>query len=1087
MLHVSQLIIKDMKAIRLKRVSLLILSIILITQTTYSQTRQVFKTLDVITKKPLKDIRISVFGEEDAFSNAQGIAVIESTRKNYGDGFFVDEISNKKYKFYSYHHKYAGVPNVYNKDTMILYMIDRELMDAEFETYFHVLQTYSYNKYVEFIKSHTDSLPEYPEALKNIYPVLYSGAFKAQNSIRQDVNGLLNNNFIAESRHIPKAMEMIREGRVEDGIIYVYENIDLSRNDKANLDLIDFFLLNYDIVDLTDSIDLGPYYQALIDNDYNLFFNSENYLYSLIYKEDHKEYNRIYENLYNKFGNSFFDYRLKRLSSVHALLVEEDFEKALRLADETLEILNKRASKEEVDYGDRISDIYVLKSMFYENNNDIPKAIEMRRKSIEAYEGYSERATSYKHNLLAHNYIDLTNLYEQINTQDNSSNIEYALGKALDYILLIEKDRRFNMEYILSADNHIVDREDTDLERTKRALDMIREYSKTYPHYLKHTEYKLIIHRSILEFMEDEDYARMLKGIDEAEKVVDELEIILPYVYTSEYIELDRLRRLIAMDMEDEEEYIALSNKIIDLANKNIAFDSTSYAYNISIYAKSLAEVYYHKNDFNTAEDYYIITEDALKILSRHDSDFNHNLGYHYNAMGDAYLQRGEFDKAIEVYNKTFEIEKLIPEDEKVYFSKAVGNAYFFRGDARRAKGDVEGSIEDYNSSEPYFKKAYEVDTSAIVALGEMEIGRGLSYYMLENKEESIEAFKRSIICFEKGVKGFIFNKYVLGLELIIELYKEENDAENYFLYFDKLIDVLEDYFQIDPSYGEKYYEKTNEVAGVYSNINMNAKAYEYYRKSLDKINELESMGASLEPDRLVAQFNVADKAEDISLYDTATHYYKLALQLNQESFQDTAYSLYLSNNKHIYERLGMTYCALGDIEEESYSYIEAKKNLEKAVETMEEMNFATSNQEIYKMSSILHVLGLLNSNLGQYLEAEKSFSRAITLIIPLMKDNKEAVEDDIHKYYSHLGRLYYTKMEDEEKARNEFMNAMLYYEDMSDENKDNYIQEHIYVLNRLIEIETYSELDKRPGVLKDLKAQKKKAEKKLKKVKGKK
>lgn len=353
---------------------------------------------------------------------------------------------------------------------------------------------------------------------------------------------------------------------------------------------------------------------------------------------------------------------------------------------------------------------------------------------------------------------------------------------------------------------------------------------------------------------------------------------------------------------------------------------------------------------------------------------------------------------------------------------------------------------------------------------------------MLLQKQEAEKSFKKSVDYFEKGVKGIIFKKYITALNLLIEIYKENNDVDNFLINKNKLIKVYDDYSKLNYSYAYNYIETTNELANLYSKAKDSKTSMDYYRLGLNKALQLEEIGAEVKKTKLGLLFNIGDKEMDNMLLDSAAVHFKEALEINKICFMDTAYAIYVQNNKEICEKLGITYCMIGDNnQDEKYSYQDGKAYLLKAVESLEEMNFAESDKSVYNMSNLNFILGQINSNLGQSLEAEKSYKRAISLLLPLsLKDNYD-LNGDMQKYHIYLGRLYMDKMDNDQRAREMFIQANLYYNNMSSENKNYYLEEYINTLDNLLLIEMNKEDSQDKNTIKILKKDKKKAEKRLK------
>jgi len=114
----------------------------------------------------------------------------------------------------------------------------------------------------------------------------------------------------------------------------------------------------------------------------------------------------------------------------------------------------------------------------------------------------------------------------------------------------------------------------------------------------------------------------------------------------------------------------------------------------IPIAYNNLGEAYLRKGDYEKAISNY---NQALRINPDYDKVY-----YFYDNRGTAYLMKGDYEKAIADYHRALRIN---PNDS---------NAYHNRGTAYLNKGDFEGAISDFNkaleinpgNAETYFYKA---------------------------------------------------------------------------------------------------------------------------------------------------------------------------------------------------------------------------------------------------------------------------------------------------------------------------------------------------------------------------------------------
>lgn len=1051
----------------------------------FSQVRQAVKIIDIETKKPVSNMVIEFVNAEKAVTNKFGIAIVEDTISNIGDKLFFKDINSSEYRYYSVDFKNKDYESFYVKDTLLYYVIKNDTYNKLYSSLKKGLYLDMHNNYSKLLNNYTDSLPGNTNVLSDIYSILNNGVYNSLSSIHQSVNEILSLKYIFEkNKPIQEAIGKIEKGEVFNAIKGLEESIDIKNNYKSNTDLekIYFFLKIIDLdSEYNNKTDLKPYYISLIEGDYHKKDAYYDYLFYLMDRDEKDEFEKIYTQGYNLYKNSFQNYWYLRIRSIYSYSVENDLEKSIQFSNQIIDTLLERNKKWNNIYDDIIASQYNTNALIYSNAQDYENAYKMKEKAIDYILRFDDNDLEYKNNQLSNWYFNLLYFYNQTSKDTSLINITY--NKAIQTSKDAFKNPNYDFEYLLNLSEYVLSEDDKDIELIDNLKLMAKEYSKDYPYFFSHTYYRLSNLKAFKEYSIDNDLEKLDKEIDNSIKILDSLNTILPYVYSFEYVSINKLRASIAVEMENNELKVERMKNIVRLCEEYMAFDSLNYSYDLADYAIPLAENYYSKEDYKTAEQYYLKAERGLKILSSLDSSYYYQLGSHYNAMGDAYLHQEEYDKAIEIYNRSMELEDKVLLSQKEYYNKILGNAYFFRGDAKRAKEDYKSALEDYIIADNHFQKSLLVDTTTLLVLGELEIARGFTFYTIGQKQEAEKSFKKSVDYFEKGVKGIIFNKYITALNLLIEIYKENNDVDNFLINKNKLIKVYDDYSKLNYSYAYNYIETTNELANLYSKAKDSKTSMDYYRLGLNKALQLEEIGAEVKKTKLGLLFNIGDKEMDNMLLDSAAIHFKEALEINKICFMDTAYAIYVQNNKEIYEKLGITYCMIGDNnQDEKYSYQDGKAYLLKAVESLEEMNFAESDKSVYNMSNLNFILGQINSNLGQSLEAEKSYKRAISLLLPLsLKDNYD-LNGDMQKYHIYLGRLYMDKMDNDQRAREMFIQANLYYNNMSSENKNYYLEEYINTLDNLLLIEMNKEDSQDKNTIKILKKDKKKAEKRLKK-----
>lgn len=1020
----------------------------------FAQVNQVVRILDIQTQKPIENIDVLFVNAPKSVSNENGIAVIESKINKIGDFLLIKYIGNSKYDFYSKDKNCIGKLTRFSNDTINLFVIEKEKYNQKYNELFKVFFDDYYNFYSSNVKSHVDSLQKYPLALHSTYEVLGSNIYSNLSGMRNITNFIINNIFLFNPKNIEESYKEILLGNNQRAFSIIENKIDLKLpNDNLdNLDDIYYYLqiLNIDN-DYLSKIDLTPYYNKLIESNYMGLEPYCDYMYYLIDKKEYEEFNKVYDNAIDKYYDPSIDYKFKRLREQLYINPKGKENDAVKTAELIIEDLNERNKTSDFIYKDIIAYQYDFLSKVYLNLNDTTKSIQAKEKCIDTYKEYNDFDTIYKNYYLSTLCSDLIYLYSQKKTDENKINDLY--NQVIKYTDLANSEGKYEFEYFVIWTDYVLSQEKKDINILAKLKSIAEKYAKLYPVYFQKELYRIDLAYALEEFKNDNNNEKLKENLDEVQKILDTLNKVLPNVYLDQYVVLNKYRKSIAYDMKDDESRIAYSKNIIELCQNNMKYDSINYSYDLADNSISCAEYYYSKGDFDISKNYYVIGEKALEILSKYDNKYLYRLGSHYNSMGDAYLQLKQYDKAIETYSKAIDLKDKINEDQKKYYDKEIGNSYFFIGDAKKAQKEFKESLKFFDKANKLFDKALLLDTTIYLSLGELEISKAISYYSLDKKEKAKESLQKSISYFEKGVKGFIFRKYITALSMLNEIYKGENDLSNYIKTKEKLFDVYKEYSKYDSDYDSEVISNANDLAKIYSKLDNPKISYNYYLISYSKLKEKENKGEDVKSQYLSVLYLLAEKEINLDLADSAIAHLKESLIINEKSFKDTAIVIYQNNNKEIYKKLSIAYCIKGDNSEEIYPYQDAEKNIIKAIEALESNSKADDASDSYSMSYLQFLRAQINYNLEQYLQAEECYKKSISLLISLMKEHKDYVEGDLFKYNIFLGKLYLNKLEYISKAKEQFVQSNIYYEQMSDKNKNIYLEEYLDSIDGLLDI----------------------------------
>jgi len=109
---------------------------------------------------------------------------------------------------------------------------------------------------------------------------------------------------------------------------------------------------------------------------------------------------------------------------------------------------------------------------------------------------------------------------------------------------------------------------------------------------------------------------------------------------------------------------------------------------------------YHSKGDYDRALEYY---EKALNIGKKIYGEEHPNIATNYNNIGLAYYNKGDYDRALEYYKKALNIYKKIYGEEHPYIATDYNNI----GAAYNSKGDYDRALE-------YYEKALDIAISLL-------------------------------------------------------------------------------------------------------------------------------------------------------------------------------------------------------------------------------------------------------------------------------------------------------------------------------------------------------------------------------------
>ena len=192
------------------------------------------------------------------------------------------------------------------------------------------------------------------------------------------------------------------------------------------------------------------------------------------------------------------------------------------------------------------------------------------------------------------------------------------------------------------------------------------------------------------------------------------------------------------------------------------------------------------------------------------------------NALGQAYHDNGEFDRAIGFYLKALEINKQVLEGENEGVAINLNNI----GESYREKGDFEQALEHYQMALEIDQKVHTEEHPVIATIlnniGSVYDSKGEFHNALEHFQKALEI--------DRKVFGQNHYKVATRLNNIGSVYEDMGE-------YDKAIDQYEQALSIDKeAFGDEHPNisiRLNNFGSAYSSRGDYKKAINYYEQSL--------------------------------------------------------------------------------------------------------------------------------------------------------------------------------------------------------------------------------------------------------------
>ena len=253
----------------------------------------------------------------------------------------------------------------------------------------------------------------------------------------------------------------------------------------------------------------------------------------------------------------------------------------------------------------------------------------------------------------------------------------------------------------------------------------------------------------------------------------------------------------------------------------------------VSTFYNNLGVTYHNQGDYGKALEY---TNKALTIRKTLLGDNHPDVAKSYNGIGVIYDEQGDYIKALEYYNKALSIWlycfKEDQLDEATYYNNILSLATCFNniGSVFFGHGDFNEALENYNKALSFYESIFG-DSDLSVARCYSNLG--LVYNKLGEYNKALE-FSIKALNIRKTILGEKHPDVALCYNNIGLVYGEQNENEKAMEYYNNALTIWKCY------YGEKHQHVAtcyDNLGSVYSEQGDFNKALDCYDKALS-INE---------------------------------------------------------------------------------------------------------------------------------------------------------------------------------------------------------------------------------------------------------
>ncbi|CAF1355184.1 unnamed protein product [Rotaria sordida] len=366
--------------------------------------------------------------------------------------------------------------------------------------------------------------------------------------------------------------------------------------------------------------------------------------------------------------------------------------------------------------------------------------------------------------------------------------------------------------------------------------------------------------------------------------------------------------------------------------------------------------------------------EQVFTMLLEQAPDDVNNQAYCYNQLGLMKDNQGQYNAAIDFYEKSHKIkEKTLPLNHP-NLATSYNNI-----------GAVYDNMGDYSKALEFYEKALKIREKALPPnhpdLATSYNNIGAVYYHMGDYSKALEFYEKALKIRENALPpnhpdlATSYNN--IGL-----VYNNMGDYSNALEFYEKALKIEE---KTLPSNHPDLATSYNNIASVYDNMGDYSKALEFYEKS-NKI--FEKALPSNHPDLATSYNNIGLVYDNMGDYSKALEFYEKALKIREKALPPNHPDLATS-----YSNIGLVYDNMDDYSKALEFHEKALKIREKALPP-NHPDLATSYNNI----------GLVYNNMDDYSEALEFYEKALKIREKALPPN----HPDLATSYNNIGAVYY-------------------------------------------------------------------------------